>query len=389
MTWSHSDTWMVTADDLGVIKYWQSNMNNLKAFQGHKDVIRDLTFSPTDSKFASCSDDGTIKIWNFLDGSEERVLTGHGWDVKCIDWHPSKGLLASGSKDNLVKLWDPKTGKALTTLHGHKNTILGIQWNRNGNWLVTAARDQLLRVYDIRTMRELQTFRGHKKEVTAVAWHPFHESLFASGGADGSISFWLVGTENSVGGMEVAHDSAVWSLDWHPMGHILVSGSNDYTTRFWTRSRPGEVMAPAGTGEPGMMGARGGERMFDGTRMGGDFRDMSMDADEEDEDQLPGLGDFSFGGISGTGTGGIVGLGSSSSPGARAGSSTSGIPGMSSSSSRFPSGGGGDLPGLGGGGFDRGDGGPGIGRGSPGRGAGGKRQRMDDGYYNDRRENFY
>ena len=75
------------------------------------------SFSPNDAKFASCSDDSTIKIWNFLDASEDRILTGHGWDVKCIDWHPTKALLASGSKDNLVKLWDPKNGKALTTLY--------------------------------------------------------------------------------------------------------------------------------------------------------------------------------------------------------------------------------------------------------------------------------
>lgn len=92
-------------------------MNNIKAFQAHKDVIRDLSFAPSDNKFASCSDDGTVKIFNFLDGKEERVLSGHGWDVKCIDWHPTKGLLASGSKDNLVKLWDPKSGNSLANLY--------------------------------------------------------------------------------------------------------------------------------------------------------------------------------------------------------------------------------------------------------------------------------
>ena len=27
----------------------------------------------------------------------------------------------------------------------------------------------------------------------AVAWHPVHESLFASGGSDGAILFWMVG----------------------------------------------------------------------------------------------------------------------------------------------------------------------------------------------------
>ncbi|KAG0083131.1 hypothetical protein BGZ93_003388 [Podila epicladia] len=242
MKWSHNDDWMVTADHNGFIKYWQSNMNPLKVFQGHKEAIRDLSFSPSDARFATCSDDGTIKIWNFHEGIEERTLTGHGWDVKCVDWHPQKSLLASGSKDNLVKLWDPKTGRTLTTLHGHKNTILGLQWNKNGNWLATAARDQLVKIYDIRMMKDLQTFRGHKKEVCSVAWHPQHESLLATGGSEGSIMFWTMGQSEPTGGMENAHDSNVWSLDWHPVGHILVSGSNDHTTRFWTRNRPGESM---------------------------------------------------------------------------------------------------------------------------------------------------
>ncbi|KAJ3023992.1 WD repeat-containing protein 33 [Thoreauomyces humboldtii] len=291
MVWSHNDTWLLTGDDSGVIKYWQSNMNNLKAVVAHKETVRDLTFSPTDNKFASCSDDGTIKIWSFADGVEERTLTGHGWDVKCIDWHPSKGLLASGSKDNLVKLWDPKTGKALSTLHGHKNTILGIEWNKNGNWLVTASRDQLLRVYDIRTMRELQPFRGHKKDVQSVAWHPYHETEFVSGGSDGSMMFWNVGTEHSVGGMEGAHESSIFALDWHPMGHILVSGSNDHTTRFWTRNRPGDAMSDrfAFTRQyPDDMGGGGGGRSYNNNynrhEQGNNNRYENFDRHEEEEE---------------------------------------------------------------------------------------------------------
>lgn len=60
MQWSHNDVWMVTGDHGGYIKYWQSNMNNVKMFQAHKEPIRRVSFSPTDSKFASCSDDGTV-----------------------------------------------------------------------------------------------------------------------------------------------------------------------------------------------------------------------------------------------------------------------------------------------------------------------------------------
>ncbi|OAD74110.1 hypothetical protein PHYBLDRAFT_19466, partial [Phycomyces blakesleeanus NRRL 1555(-)] len=241
MNWSHNDDWMVTADHSGVIKYWQSNMSNLHKFTGHNEAIRDLTFAPSDTRFATCSDDSLIKIWDFNTSKEEKTLTGHGWDVKCIDWHPYKALLASGSKDNLIKLWDPKTAKNITTLHGHKNTVLALEWNQNGNWLVTAGRDQLVKVYDIRMMKEFQIFRGHKKEICSAKWHPQHERLLATGGSDGSLMFWLTGQDAPIGEQELAHENHIWSLDWHPVGHILVSGSNDHTTRFWTRPRPGET----------------------------------------------------------------------------------------------------------------------------------------------------
>ena len=35
-----------------------------------------FSFSPTDNKFASCSDDGLVKIWDFYRCSEEKVLRG-------------------------------------------------------------------------------------------------------------------------------------------------------------------------------------------------------------------------------------------------------------------------------------------------------------------------
>ncbi|ESN93260.1 hypothetical protein HELRODRAFT_115778 [Helobdella robusta] len=245
MVWSRNDQWMITADHGGFIKYWQSNMKYVKMYQIHKEAVRGLSFCPSDQKYASCSDDATVRIWDFLRGEEERILRGHGADVRCIDWHPYMGLLASGSRDaqQPVKLWDPRTGEALVTIHAHKHTVMDLKWNRNGNWLLTASRDHLLKLFDVRNMKEeVQLFRGHKKEATTIAWHPIHESLFASGGSDGAILYWLVDIDKEVGSIENAHETMVWSLDWHPLGHILASGSNDHTTKFWTRNRPGDLM---------------------------------------------------------------------------------------------------------------------------------------------------
>lgn len=91
-------------------------MNNLKAWNAHREAIRGLSFAPGDERFVSASDDATVRMWNFEEGREERVFTGHNWDVKCVEWHPTKGLFVSGSKDNLIKFWDPRSGTCLSTL---------------------------------------------------------------------------------------------------------------------------------------------------------------------------------------------------------------------------------------------------------------------------------
>ncbi|CCI40278.1 unnamed protein product [Albugo candida] len=242
MVWSHNDNWLITADHGGVLKYWQPSMTNVQLIQGHKEAVRSLSFSPTDFKFVSCSDDATVKVWDFESGREERVLTGHGWDVKCVAYHPQKCLLASGSKDNLVKIWDPKSGNSLNTLHGHKNTVFKVAWNQNGNWLLTASRDQLLKLYDIRTFKEITTLKGHTREVTSVAWHPCYERLFVSGSYDGSLMYWEVGKSTALATVPSAHENAVWDIQWHPVGHVVATGSNDHSTKFWCRNRPGDPM---------------------------------------------------------------------------------------------------------------------------------------------------
>ena len=43
------------------------------------------------------------------------------------------------------------------------------------------------------------------------------------------LLFYHLSAEKDVGNMEMAHEGMVWSLAWHPLGHILCSGSNDHS----------------------------------------------------------------------------------------------------------------------------------------------------------------
>lgn len=250
LSWTHNGEWLISGDDSGHVKYWQSNMNSIVDFTAHPNtIIRELCIAPTDAKIATGGDDAVIRVFDFHTTREERILRGHGNDVRTVAWHPFKGLLASGSKDTQqpVMLWDPRREGSLCTLTTHKNTVTSVRWNKNGNHLLTCARDHLIKLFDIRKMKMLQEFRGHKNEVESIAWHPIHESLFVSGGADGSLFYWMTGYDKEIDMIEQAHAAtetstpSIWCLDWHPLGHILASGSNDRFTKFWTRPRPGHT----------------------------------------------------------------------------------------------------------------------------------------------------
>ena len=268
LEYSHSDEWLVSGDHDGVIKYWLPNFNNVENIEAHSDPIRDLAFSPQDNKFVTASDDSTLKIFDFAGGKQESKLEGHGWDAKSVDWHSRLGLIVSGSKDHLVKLWDPRQRNCLTTLHGHKSTVTKVSFEKvQGNCLATSARDQTARVFDLRVMRDICLLKGHEKDISTLTWHPIHANLLSTGGLDGAIHHYMLDTPNPPPGQALtvspwdspdptstppqsiwpmhklpyAHDYAVWTLDWHPMGHIMASGSNDRITRFWTRARPGDV----------------------------------------------------------------------------------------------------------------------------------------------------
>jgi polyadenylation factor subunit 2 len=242
---SHNKNFLLTCDAGGNIKYWSPSIAPVQSVDSHnQQAIHALSFSPSDTKFVSAGDDATVRVWDWASHREERKLEGHGWDVKCVQWHPRSSLICSGSKDNRVKLWDPRAGTTLSTLFGHKNTVTKVAWNDNGNWLLTASRDQLIKLYDIRAMKEIVSLKGHYKEVTSVAWHPLYENVFCSGGMDGTLIFWDVGPKGSdEPGAKIpfAHDMAIWTLQWHPYGGLLASGSNDRQTKFWARNRLGST----------------------------------------------------------------------------------------------------------------------------------------------------
>jgi polyadenylation factor subunit 2 len=97
-----------------------------------------------------------------------------------------------------------------------------------------------VKLYDIRTMREMESYRGHNSDICSLAWHPAHESVLASGGYNGSLIYWLAGTNQAAHTVIAdAHRQSIDVIAWHPAGHMLSTASHDGILKFWSREPPG------------------------------------------------------------------------------------------------------------------------------------------------------
>lgn len=292
LEYSRSGKWLISGDQAGCIKFWQPNFNNVNIIgKAHDNCVGNLKFSPNDSKFVSCSDDQTLKIWDFGSASEECTLKGHHWDVKDCDWHSSLGMIVSGSKDNLVKLWDPREGgSCITTLHDFKHTVSKTIFQKGGNERLLAAcsRDHSTRIFDLRMLRAISIIKSENEtDLTSLSWHPVHSTLLTIGGYDGSLLHYDITKtadietfnkklsnnnpkeeldlkraendpeyvyntlanrgapiiSNPEHSIPFAHEKAIYTMEYHPLGHMLCTAGADKSIRFWTRSRPNEPNA--------------------------------------------------------------------------------------------------------------------------------------------------
>ena len=240
LQFNKKESYILIGDGSGTVTYFNNPIKKLKYITPHTATITDISFSISDQKFITSSDDKTSKIIDFYSGHEDICFKNHLSDVKSCDWNPYKNLVVSGGKDHIIKVWDPSSGEEIATLHAHNDSINRLRFNKNGNWLLSASKDHTLKVIDIRNMKEIQSFKGHEKEVNTVSWHPVHEEIFCSAGVDSSIIYWKVGqVKNFV--VKNAHDKEIFDLCFNNTGTLLASGSNDSFLKFWKRKNQWEV----------------------------------------------------------------------------------------------------------------------------------------------------
>lgn len=179
------------------------------SFLHHFGWINDMKLLDDNQTIASCSNDLSIKLWNYSSGAKS-TLGYHDDYIKKIGYTKAhNNELVSAGLDKVVKVWDITKGVTVSSykFKDFNNSIYSL--DVNNNMIVCSGPSNIINLFDRRDMaKPIKTFLGHTDNVRALL---LKENSFLSGSSDTSMKLWDLRSTRILRNFEM-HNSPVWSL---------------------------------------------------------------------------------------------------------------------------------------------------------------------------------
>ncbi len=227
-----------------LLEAWQHHQPDLRGWEWyylnglcHQDLLTiradsrevwSVTWSPDGKRLATAGTEGTVKIWDAVNGRPLQVLNGHTGEVKSVVWSPDGRRLASGGQDQTVRIWELETGGVLTC-HGHRKTVSCLAWSSDAKQLVSGSHDQTVKFWNPLTGTNTKTFNAEKR-VVALGWSKDGTHLVAS--RNGSLKCWDVASGREFWSWPTNYEGWALTVDYAPDGRQLAAGGFDNAVSF-------------------------------------------------------------------------------------------------------------------------------------------------------------
>lgn len=159
--------------------------------------MKDVAFSGSNGgqRFASCSYDKTLKIWDTESGSCESAFSLKGYPY-CVTWHPSDpNIVLAGLSNRKIYTWDIRNsiGDPIQEYTGHLEAVNSICFLSRKRF-VSTADDKSIRIWDYAASSTATKIISEPTmhAMPCVKLHP-SRSAFAIQSMDNQIRTWTAG----------------------------------------------------------------------------------------------------------------------------------------------------------------------------------------------------
>ncbi|KAG2456186.1 gem-associated protein 5 isoform X1 [Polypterus senegalus] len=200
--------------------------------KGHTERVSGFAFCHypgQDDICASCSDDGTVKIWDSYKQIKLKEHKNHQSTITALHWSPLvKDLVVSGDEKGIVICYWYNRNDTQCFFPEPRNIFCLSCSPHNENHIAIGYKDGMVVIIDISRKSEvIHRLRGHDDEIHSLAWchqpleefYVRHDEVLESEVASGGNGVDLAGKEC-----------------------YLASGSKDQTVRVWSTTRGKGVM---------------------------------------------------------------------------------------------------------------------------------------------------
>ncbi|XP_032358084.1 WD repeat-containing protein 90 isoform X2 [Etheostoma spectabile] len=185
---------------------WPDN-SSIRLISGHKTKVNDVVFSSDERHFATCSEDGSVRVWSAP--SNELVVQFQvlNQGCGCVCWSPSSSkessCVAAGYSDGTLRIFRLSSSEMEMKLHPHQVAVTAIQYSANGHVILSAGKNGLVAVSSPVNGGTMRVIRDHKgAPITTIQCVDEQCKNF---GLDGN-EMWLAASSD--------RRVSVWAADW-------------------------------------------------------------------------------------------------------------------------------------------------------------------------------
>ncbi len=266
---------LATCEDGSVIIHdLKANKLSFKLEPGHSESIFDLKYSKHHfGVFATCSHDGSIKVWdmnknkviyvlridstiNFMKTAGKSLTSDNAFldsgkiSILSLKWSPNeKNYLLSGDSSGNLRLWDICREKLLDSYkfssclkEPKEIQILGIDWDKDNN--IVSSGNENVNLFKMENGKLIFKSKFEASPATVlfqVKFNPCEPFTFYAGAFDGAIKVFNEKSKKNILELK-GHQKKVFGLCFNSEKNwILASSSDDFKIGIWDLAKNNKV----------------------------------------------------------------------------------------------------------------------------------------------------